>query len=97
MGLVKRFYERRMGIEEMFGDMKTGFGLKKIRTENRIRFKNLTAFSLIAYLTVVIAHGTLREKSEYFSYFQTVIHSMIIGPLLIRQFSFPKFSETGKL
>jgi hypothetical protein len=96
-GLVKRFYEKRMGIEEMFRDMKTGFGLKKIGTENRIRFKNLTVFSLIAYLTAVIAHGTLGEKSEYFSYFQTVIHRMIIGPLLIRQFSFPKLSETGKL
>jgi hypothetical protein len=47
-GLAKRFYERRMGIEEMFGDMKSGQGLKKIRTGNRVRFENLKAFSLPA-------------------------------------------------
>jgi len=76
-----------MGIEEMFMDMKTGFGLKKIRTGNRIRFKNLTAFSLPAYLAVVIADGRLKEKNEYFSYFSTVIYYMIIRPSVLRQFS----------
>jgi IS4 transposase len=97
IGLVKRFYEKRMGIEEMFRDMKTGLGLKKIRTKNRIRFKNLTAFSLLAYLVIVIADRRLKGKNEYFSYFQTVLYSMIICPLLIRQFSLSEFSETDKL
>jgi len=87
IGLVKRFYERRMGIEEMFRDMKTGLGLKKIRTKNRIRFKNLISFSLLAYLAVVIADGRLKEKNKYFSYFSTVIYYMIIRPSVLRQFS----------
>lgn len=97
MGLLKRFYERRMGIEEMFRDMKTGFGLKKIRTKNRIRFKNLIAFSLLAYLTVVKADTELKEKSEYFSYFSNIIYKMIISPLLIRQFSPSELFKIDKL
>lgn len=87
IGLVKRCYERRMGIEEMFRDMKTGPGLKKIRTENRIRFKNLIAFSLIAYIVIVTEDINLKEKSEYFSYFSNIIYKTIISPLLIAQFS----------
>lgn len=97
MGLLKRFYERRMGIEEMFRDMKTGFGLKKIRTKNRIRFRNLIAFSLLAYLTVVKADTELKEKSEYFSYFSNIIYKMIISPLLIRQFSPSELFKIDKL
>ncbi len=97
MGLVKRFYERRMGIEEMFRDMKTGLGLKKIKTENRIRFENLITFSLLAYLTVAISDRRTEGKNEYFSYFSAVIYDMIIGPLLIRQFSISESSENSKL
>jgi len=87
MGFVKQLYERRMGIEEMFRDMKTGLGLKRIRTGDRIRFKNLIAFSLLAYLTVVISDRRAEGKNEYFSYFSDVIYHMIIEPLLLRQFS----------
>jgi len=97
IGLVKRFYGKRMGIEEMFRDMKTGIGLKKIRTENRIRFKNLTVFSLLAYLAVVIADGRFKEKNEYFSYFSAVIYSMIIEPSVLRQFSPSELFKTGNL
>lgn len=96
-GLVKRFYERRMGIEEMFRDMKTGLGLKTIRTENRLRFKNLIAFALLAYLAVVKADGILKEKNEYFSYFSTVIYRMIIEPSVLTQFSPLKLLKTGML
>jgi hypothetical protein len=97
MGIVKRFYERRMGIEEMFRDMKTGLGLKTIRTENKVRFKNLIAFSLLAYLAVVKADGILKEKNEYFSYFSTVIYRMIIEPSVLTQFSPLKILKTDML
>jgi hypothetical protein len=97
MGLVKRFYERRMGIEEMFRDMKSGLGLKKIRTGNRVRFKNLIAFSLLAYIVVVKADGRLKEKNEYFSYFSTVIYRMIIEPSVLTQFSPLKLFKTDML
>ena len=96
-GLAKRFYERRMGIEEMFRDMKTGFGLKKIRTGNRIRFENLISFSLPAYPAVVTEDGRLKEKNKYLSYFPTVIYYMIIRPSVLRQFSPMNLFENGKL
>jgi hypothetical protein len=97
MGLVKRFFERRMGIEELFRDMKTGLGLKTIRTENRIRFKNLIAFSLLTYLAVVKADGRLKEKNEYSSYFSIVIYRMIIEPSVLTQFSPLKILKNSKL
>ena len=87
IGLVKRFFERRMGIEEMFGDMKSGLGLKTIRTENRLRFKNLIAFSLSAYLVIVKIDGRLKEKNGYFSYFSWVIYRVISEPSVLAQFS----------
>lgn len=87
IGLVKRFYERRMGIEEMFRDMKTGLGLKTIRTENRQRFKNLTVFSLLTYLVIVKIDGKLKEKNEYFSFFSTVIYRAVLEPYVLAKFS----------
>jgi hypothetical protein len=86
IGLVKRFYERRMGIEEMFGDMKTGLGLKTIRTKNRQRFKNLTVFSLLTYLVIVKIDVRLKEKNEYFSFFSTVIYRAVIEPCVLTKF-----------
>ena len=86
IGLVKRFYERRMGIEEMFRDMKTGSGLKTIRTKNRQRFKNLTVFSLLTYLVIVKIDGRLKEKNGYFSFFSTVIYHAISEPCVLTKF-----------
>ena len=97
VGLVKRFYGRRMGIEEMFRDMKTGLGLKKIRTENRQRFKNLIAFSLSAYLVIVKIDRRLKEKNEYFSYFSAVIYRVILEPSVLTQFSPLKLLENSIL
>lgn len=86
IGLVKRFYERRMGIEEMFRDMKTGLGLKTIRTKNRQRFKNLIVFSLLTYLVIVKIDGRLKEKNGYFSFFSTVIYHAILEPCVLTKF-----------
>ena len=86
IGLVKRFYERRMGIEEMFRDMKTGLGLNTIRTKNRQRFKNLIVFSLLTYLVIVKIDVRLKEKNEYFSFFSTVIYRAVIEPCVLTKF-----------